>query len=198
MTPATWETSCFLFVETRRRNDSRKETIMNRNQIKILLTFAIILLASVAMAQDDSECIPGEGPGQGNGVCQFIDEDGDGFNDLAPDADGDGIPNGLDDDFVRPEDGSGLGSGSGAMNQLRQMFGKLDEVLGQFALKTGVENGHMFGVGDCTGIGDGPADGTGFGPGSADGGNGQGSAGEMAGGGGGFGGNGSGNGHGRQ
>ena len=29
----------------------------------------------------------------------FIDEDGDGFNDLAPDADGDGIPNGQDEDY---------------------------------------------------------------------------------------------------
>lgn len=31
---------------------------------------------------------------------RFIDLDGDGFNDFAPDADGDGIPNGLDPDFV--------------------------------------------------------------------------------------------------
>ena len=30
---------------------------------------------------------------------QFIDEDGDGYNDNAPDHDGDGIPNGLDPDF---------------------------------------------------------------------------------------------------
>ena len=29
----------------------------------------------------------------------FVDEDGDGYNDLAPDHDGDGIPNGLDPDW---------------------------------------------------------------------------------------------------
>lgn len=48
-------------------------------------------------------------------VCQqFIDEDGDGICDLCngcipqgDDADGDGIPNGQDDDYVPPQDGSG-------------------------------------------------------------------------------------------
>ncbi|HOP05693.1 MAG TPA: hypothetical protein PLF13_00235 [candidate division Zixibacteria bacterium] len=38
----------------------------------------------------------------------FIDLDGDGFNDNAPDADGDGIPNGLDEDWIKnPQDGTG-------------------------------------------------------------------------------------------
>jgi len=37
----------------------------------------------------------------------FIDEDGDGLNDNAMDDDGDGIPNGKDPDFERPEDGMG-------------------------------------------------------------------------------------------
>jgi hypothetical protein len=37
----------------------------------------------------------------------FIDENGDGINDLARDADGDGIPNGQDPDWTRPLDGSG-------------------------------------------------------------------------------------------
>ena len=31
----------------------------------------------------------------------FVDEDGDGYNDLAPDHDGDGIPNGLDPDWQK-------------------------------------------------------------------------------------------------
>jgi hypothetical protein len=31
----------------------------------------------------------------------FIDEDGDGYNDNAPDHDGDGIPNGLDPDWLK-------------------------------------------------------------------------------------------------
>ena len=37
----------------------------------------------------------------------FIDENGDGINDLAKDADGDGIPNCQDPDWTRPLDGSG-------------------------------------------------------------------------------------------
>ncbi len=37
----------------------------------------------------------------------FIDENGDGINDRAKDADGDGIPNGQDPDWVKPGDGTG-------------------------------------------------------------------------------------------
>ena len=33
---------------------------------------------------------------------KFVDKDGDGFNDNAPDHDGDGIPNGLDPDYKGP------------------------------------------------------------------------------------------------
>lgn len=39
--------------------------------------------------------------------------DADGLNDRMTDADGDGIPNGQDSDYVRPQDGSGAGSGDG-------------------------------------------------------------------------------------
>ena len=31
--------------------------------------------------------------------CHFVDKDGDGYNDNAPDHDGDGIPNGVDPDY---------------------------------------------------------------------------------------------------
>jgi len=37
----------------------------------------------------------------------FIDLNNDGYNDNAPDADGDGIPNGQDPDYVRPLNGKG-------------------------------------------------------------------------------------------
>jgi len=43
----------------------------------------------------------------GNHGNQFVDENGDGYNDNAPDHDGDGIPNGQDPDWVKPADGSG-------------------------------------------------------------------------------------------
>lgn len=45
---------------------------------------------------------------------RFVDENGDGYNDNAPDHDGDGIPNGQDPDYVKAEDGSG--SQFGKMN----------------------------------------------------------------------------------
>ena len=37
----------------------------------------------------------------------FVDENGDGVNDLARDHDGDGIPNGQDPDWAAPKDGTG-------------------------------------------------------------------------------------------
>jgi len=44
----------------------------------------------------------------------FVDENGDGINDLARDHDGDGVPNGQDPDWKRPMDGSGYKSRFGA------------------------------------------------------------------------------------
>ncbi|GAB4289246.1 MAG: hypothetical protein Kow0098_07080 [Ignavibacteriaceae bacterium] len=41
---------------------------------------------------------------------QFVDENGDGFNDNAPDTDGDGIPNGRDEDFTGPQNRKGNSS----------------------------------------------------------------------------------------
>ena len=112
---------------------------MNLNIITILAVFAMLMNFGYA-----------QGFGGGNGIGDpgfYIDENGDGFNDNAPDVDGDGIPNGMDDDFVRPMDGSGNAFGKGAGN-------------GQGG---NGENGG-YGPGDGTGGGR-PGDGTGFGPG---------------------------------
>jgi len=43
----------------------------------------------------------------------FVDENGDGINDLARDADGDGVPNCQDPDWTRPLDGSGYKAQAG-------------------------------------------------------------------------------------
>jgi|Deesub1362B_J571_1020462.scaffolds.fasta_scaffold02431_4 hypothetical protein len=40
----------------------------------------------------------------------FVDANGDGYNDNAPDADGDGIPNGLDPDYTGPKIRAGRGA----------------------------------------------------------------------------------------
>ncbi|MBC8322294.1 MAG: hypothetical protein H8E70_01860 [Candidatus Marinimicrobia bacterium] len=103
--------------------------------------------------------IAAQGFGGGNGFGGpgfFIDEDGDGFNDNAPDADGDGIPNGIDDDFVPPMDGTGNGFGGGD--------GVCDST------GTGGHNGGGWGPGNGGGNGGvGPGDGTGNGPGDCTG-----------------------------
>ena len=66
----------------------------------MLTAFAILGLAMLTTPATQAQTCDGSG---GN----FVDLDGDGYNDNAPDFDGDGIPNGLDDDYVKPEDGSG-------------------------------------------------------------------------------------------
>lgn len=78
---------------------------MNTYKLTTGLLTTILALGLIFIAQP----IQAQGFGGGNGfggVGEFIDEDGDGFNDLAPDADGDGIPNGLDEDYVPPQDGN--------------------------------------------------------------------------------------------
>lgn len=70
------------------------------------------LMVALLLAFGGSQLLAQAGGGQwGNGPGEFIDENGDGFNDLAPDHDGDGIPNHADEDYVRPGNGQGPGSG---------------------------------------------------------------------------------------
>ena len=54
----------------------------------LTLTFAILIMGVASLNAQT----------QGAG---FIDENLDGYNDLAPDTDGDGIPNGMDADFIK-------------------------------------------------------------------------------------------------
>lgn len=126
---------------------------MKKYSLIIAVGMMALLLAATADAQDF-------GPGtEGNGECRFIDEDGDGFNDLAPDADGDGIPNGLDPDYVKPEDGSGL------MPRWARKYGELfQRYFGEDMVAS--MNGYRYGPGDGSGTGVGPGNGTGFGPGT--------------------------------
>ncbi len=80
------------------------------------------LLAGNALAEDTQLQTPTEtapataikhGP-------NFVDLDGDGFNDNAPDFDQDGIPNGMDSDWSRQRDGSGRGQRDGSGNSYRR------------------------------------------------------------------------------
>lgn len=64
------------------------------------------LATDIALAQDSTKQDPGariqnqqQNQEHHRQHQKFVDEDGDGFNDNAPDHDGDGIPNGLDPDY---------------------------------------------------------------------------------------------------
>jgi hypothetical protein len=71
--------------------------------ILALAALAILSLGVPASAQEPNS----DGPKIG--VGGFLDEDGDGFNDLMPDADGDGVPDALDPDYRnRQSDGTFL------------------------------------------------------------------------------------------
>jgi hypothetical protein len=70
-----------------------------------ILTMAMLLVWSAGYAQSQNT---GQGS-RGQHGNQFIDANGDGYNDNAADHDGDGIPNGQDPDYVR----SGFGRGHG-------------------------------------------------------------------------------------
>ena len=79
----------------------------------LLIVCAAFLFLFVGMSQAKQTAAK-----SGDCVCQFIDEDGDGICDLCDgcipqgeDDDGDGIPNGQDDDYVAPQDGSGAQKG---------------------------------------------------------------------------------------
>ncbi len=85
---------------------------------------------------------------------KFVDKDGDGYNDNAPDHDGDGIPNGLDDDYMGAGknafidlDGDGIndnlnyGNGYGARNGFRSGNNSNTKTVGP-------QNGNVSGAGN--------------------------------------------------
>ena len=82
------------------------------------------------------------------GVGNFLDEDGDGFNDLLPDTDGDGVPDALDPDY------QGRHADSAFMRQ--QMNGMNDKSAAMQNIMGGAMNTDMhgepgqFGPGDST------------------------------------------------
>ena len=137
--------------------------------ISALAILAIAAFGTPVFAQNGTETLLGYGFGVGG----FLDENGDGFNDLAPDADGDGIPNGMDPDYAPPADGTGYQFGSGSTNGdgVCDGDGEPDGSayihMIKFEHRNGDGSGQTgFGPGDGTGNdGEGPGDGSGFGPG---------------------------------
>lgn len=72
---------------------------------KLFFMVLLFFLTSGLFAQDSTKAVD-KGSGKQHGI-HFIDEDGDGYNDNAPDHDGDGIPNGLDPDWQKEKEKKG-------------------------------------------------------------------------------------------
>lgn len=78
---------------------------MKRTALFLAALF-VLFAAAGTWAQTDTLKAPAVQHGK-----NFVDLNNDGYNDNAPDADGDGIPNGQDKDYVKPGAGQGKGAG---------------------------------------------------------------------------------------
>jgi len=125
-----------------------------------VFTFSFLLFfltSTLIFAQDTSRIkIQEEGQEKGHqgGTNQFIDADGDGFNDNAPDHDGDGIPNGLDPDWQRQKDqpfvdldGDGINDNlmQGTAEQTRKQVGPISGQKGAPQVKSPEQKQHQKG-----------------------------------------------------
>lgn len=132
-----------------------------KRSLMLTAIMAFALTAMPILAQDiadDDQPITDHGIG-------FVDLDGDGYNDNAPDADGDGIPNGMDEDYVNYLGESGQGFVDLDGDGINDNAGR-----GQNSANRGQRGQGGYGPGDGTGNqSNGPADGTGYGPGDCTG-----------------------------
>ena len=69
-----------------------------------LTLFMALLFASFAVGQDSTQN-RGKQASQQKAMQHFVDKNGDGYNDNAPDHDGDGVPNSLDPDWQKMRSG---------------------------------------------------------------------------------------------
>ena len=117
-----------------------------------------LLLAPVAIAQGNHT---GENPVEHG--WRFVDQNGDGINDYAPDFDGDGIPNGMDEDY----EPAGLGSQYRAGRFIDVDGDGIHDCTMQYQRTHNHRNTRM-GYGPGNGLGNqfsGPQNGSGYGPG---------------------------------
>jgi hypothetical protein len=133
-----------------------------------ILTLALLFLAGNLFAQENTAVKNQFKKGNTNQVG-FIDADGDGYNDNAADHDGDGIPNGMDDDYTGAKsrkgnksrgfvdlDGDGINDnaldadGDGIPNGRDDDFVRTQDGTGSMR---GSMNGSGSGTADCDGTG---------------------------------------------
>lgn len=91
---------------------------MKRSRVVFMLVLSIVVAGMTFAAMGNNESAIGTLT-QKNILQRygFVDENGDGINDLARDSDNDGIPNCVDSDWVRPQNGSGYMNRFGNMQQ---------------------------------------------------------------------------------
>jgi hypothetical protein len=119
------------YILTLTRNERRLK--MSTKKIIALTGAILVLAAGLALAQekkgDEANKVQVKNQAQTQSAnqlqtqaqarartrvrTQFIDQNGDGINDLYRDADNDGIPNCQDPDWTRPLDGTGYKGGKG-------------------------------------------------------------------------------------
>ena len=121
---------------------------------RISIIAGLALFLGVFFLQTDTSAQQYKGNGAG---LHFVDLNGDGINDNALDADGDGVPNCLDADYVRPMDGSGNQMGKGKAGK----FGKGGYGPGNGTGNQGIGPKDGTGFGAANGTGTGVCDGTG-------------------------------------
>ena len=128
----------------------------------LLTAFAILGLMMLSTPATQAQTCEGGG-------SNFIDLNGDGFNDNAPDHDGDGIPNGLDEDYVKnAQDGTGYQKGKLGENKSEGMVQDGTMTKSQKFNRLQAFSGNMFqkrigALGEMGGSGSGVCDGTGGG-----------------------------------
>jgi hypothetical protein len=102
-----------------------------KGDIRMKKALALFLILGVAWMISAPVANAGNGPGTGDGNAFFYQW----FND----SDGDGIPNCEDEDWIRPEDGTGfmyqIGNAAGSMQAAGTGSGNLFEYLWQHKLQ---------------------------------------------------------------
>ncbi|MFZ1280733.1 MAG: hypothetical protein WAR59_07845 [Ignavibacteriaceae bacterium] len=155
----------------------KKKNLISVLSVAVLMA---VLFSSSVFAQDNQTKVKTKG---------FVDANQDGYNDIAPDADGDGIPNGRDEDYTGSKirkngkgfvdlNGDGINDnafdsdGDGIPNGQDPDFVRPQDGSGQKKMngKNSNAGGNKYGPGNGNGNnGVGPKDGTGNGSGNGTG-----------------------------
>ncbi|MDH7513212.1 MAG: hypothetical protein QHH14_09730 [Clostridiales bacterium] len=132
---------------------------MSAKKTLTLAALALILGAGFALAQEQAKAaetnrIQAKTKAELKTRTMFMDQNGDGINDLYRDHDDDGIPNCQDPDWKRPKDGSGYKSRLGQAGSESRVGNRRDFQAGQGWSNASFRNSQKgLGGGICDGTG---------------------------------------------